>query len=114
MKVAINKCWGGFALSQEAVILARKLSGNDKWANVVLPGEYYFDGSGPVDKFMDSYFPDIERHDNILIKIIETLGKKANGKLSNLHIVEIPDNTNYEIDDYDGQESIHEKHQSWG
>ena len=43
----------------------------------------------------------------------ETLGEKANTRFSDLKIVEIPDGVDYEIDEYDGIESIHEKHRSW-
>ena len=37
-----------------------------------------------------------------------------NIKHSKETIVKIPANVEYEIDDYDGMESIHEKHKSWG
>ncbi len=49
----------------------------------------------------------------LLIKVCEQLGEKANGRFADLKIVEIPDGIEYEIDEYDGLESIHEKHQSW-
>lgn len=38
---------------------------------------------------------------------------EASGRLAELEVVEIPDGTDWEIDDYDGVETIHEKHQSW-
>jgi hypothetical protein len=56
---------------------------------------------------------DILRNDKNLVQVVEKLGKKANGHFSNLKVVEIPDGTEWEIDDYDGQETINEKHQSW-
>lgn len=49
-----------------------------------------------------------------LIKVVEKLGKKANGRSASLSIVEIPDGVEWEIDEYDGSETIHEKHRSWG
>lgn len=55
-----------------------------------------------------------DRHDPLLIRIVEELGEKASGGFAKLKIVEIPDGTNYEIDEYDGMESVHEVHQSWG
>jgi len=55
-----------------------------------------------------------DRCNKNLIRVVEELGKEANGQCSDLKIVEIPDGTQYEIDDYDGVESIHEVHQSWG
>jgi hypothetical protein len=54
-----------------------------------------------------------DRTDPKLIQVIEELGDRANGRCAKLKIVEIPDGTDYEIDDYDGMESIHETHQSW-
>jgi hypothetical protein len=53
------------------------------------------------------------RHDPLLIQVIEELGEEASGKLSKLEIVEIPDGVEYEIDQYDGMETIREKHRSW-
>ncbi len=30
-----------------------------------------------------------------------------------LKIIDLPDDVNYQINDYDGHESIHEQHRSW-
>lgn len=46
------------------------------------------------------------REDPILIQVIETLGSKANGYCADLSIQEIPDGSRYEIDEYDGWETI--------
>jgi len=53
------------------------------------------------------------RCDPDLIAVIECLGRKANGKYAALKIVEIPDDIKWQIDDYDGIETIHEAHQVW-
>jgi hypothetical protein len=53
------------------------------------------------------------RDDPDLIKVVQELGEKANGQCADLKIIEIPDDVNYEIDEYDGCESIHEVHRSW-
>ena len=45
------------------------------------------------------------RHDPDLIRVVETLGEKANGPCANLEIVEIKENK-YRIDEYDGYENI--------
>lgn len=58
-------------------------------------------------------YDDIERNDPLLVQVIEELGKEANGSCAELTIIEIPDDVEYEIDEYDGNESIHEKHRSW-
>ena len=58
---------------------------------------------------------DIEvRTDSDLINIIERIGEKeASASLAELKVVEIPDGIEFEIDDYDGVETIHEVHRSW-
>ena len=89
MKVVINKCYGGFGLSEEA---------------------YKFLGV-PWDGF--GHGEDIERNCSKLIECVEKLGEKANGSLAELKIVEIPDNVKYEIEDYDGVEWIAEEHRTW-
>ena len=54
-----------------------------------------------------------DRGDKNLITVVEKLGKASCGKYSELKIIEIPDDVSYDIDEYDGIESIHEKHKSW-
>lgn len=81
MKFVLNKYYGGFGVSD---IAAKALDLEDPWeAN------------------------DLDRDDPDLVKVVETLGKLANSKYANLHVVEIPDNaTDWELTDYDGAESI--------
>jgi len=92
MKVVINTCYGGFELSQKALELYSRLKGSSEPIN-----DYY-----------------IERNDPILIKVVETLGDKANGSTAELAIVEIPDDINWEIEQYDGVEWVSEAHRRWG
>ncbi len=92
MKIVINKCWGGFGLSEAAY----KFLGL-KWDNY-----------GHAEKY------NAKRNHPKLVKCVETLGERANGAHARLDVVEIPDGVKYEIDDYDGMETIHEKHRTWG
>src|SRR3977135_4140707 len=94
MKVVINKCWGGFGLSKTAVARLLELG--------YPPNEFGY------------YNNEVQRNDLRLIQVVEELGSAANGECSRLRIIDIPDGTVFEIDDYDGQESVHEIHQSWG
>ncbi len=59
-----------------------------------------------------------DRTDPILVQVVEELGGEhregASGSCAQLEIIEIPDGVSYEIDEYDGLESIHESHRSWG
>jgi hypothetical protein len=136
MKIVINSCYGGFGLSYEAVMLYAKLKGIKLYAfqRKVDKKSLTFEKCIPYKKgdkaFMisystkplkdgkyekDSYFLeiDIERNDPALVKVVETLGKKASGDCAELRIVEIPKGIKWSIDEYDGIESIHEEHRSW-
>ena len=53
------------------------------------------------------------RADPLLVKVVEELGKEANGSCAELKIVEIPDDVKWEISEYDGNEHIAEKHRTW-
>jgi len=92
MKVVINRCYGGFSISDECLALYNKLSGRD-----------------------EKYDFEITRDDKHLIEAIEKIGEKeASGlRFSEIHIVDIPDGTEYSINEYDGMESVHERHHSW-
>lgn len=70
---------------------------------------------GNWEKSSNTYFFEcnIERTDKFLIQIIEELGKEANGQCAKLNIVEIPDNINWHIEEYDGNEHIAEDHKTW-
>lgn len=70
-------------------------SQNDKWDAITL-------STRPED-----------RTDPLLIQVVEELGKLANGCCAELKIVDIPDGVEWEIDEYDGNEHIAEKHQTW-
>ena len=104
MKVVINKCYGGFSLSTIAGKKIKKLgyevfdSDSTDWVHVQVNNENAF------------------RSDPRVIKIIEKLGKKANGRFADLKIVDIPfDSTEgWFIDEYDGIEHIEPEHQTWG
>ena len=79
MKLVINRCYGGFSLSNSAV------------------------------KALDlrSAYADIERDDERLIALVEANADEASGDCAKLRIVELPDDiTDYEVDEYDGYESV--------
>lgn len=90
MKIAINKCYGGFGLSKKAY----------EWLGMKWDGYGY--------EFKD------DRSNQRLIQCIEALGEKASGEYAKLHIVEIPDDVEFEIEEYDGFELVAEKHRTWG
>lgn len=91
-KIVINKCYGGFGLSELALVEYKRR------ANVT-----------------DNYFYDynIPRNDSHLVDIVNEWQQSASGSYSDLKIVEIPDDVEWEIHDYDGIEWIAEKHRTW-
>ena len=122
MKVAINRCYGGFDISGEAMemLLNRKGIAYEKTPSKVSFGgkESDFWKSGQVgkdDAYLSSYEFTENRADPDLIFVIETLGEKADGFCSDIAIVEIPDdlNGNWYVAEYDGLEHIAERHRTW-
>lgn len=107
MKIVINKCWGGFSISKECAERMAELGCKQAQAELDEGGRWY--GYGYTDEHTDGY----DRASPYLVQAVEELGEKANGSSAKLSIVEIPDGTDYYIDDYDGQESIHETHSTW-
>lgn len=72
------------------------------------------DANKRAEKISLPYFRNEEhRTDEDLIKVVEELGEKANGDHARLRIVDIPDDLDYEIDDYDGIETLRETHRTW-
>jgi hypothetical protein len=70
--------------------------------------------SNLAERYWETWTSDYaNRNDPLIVRVVEELGKKANGWAADLQIVEIPDDIDYEIDDYDGVESVHEKYRSW-
>lgn len=107
MKIVINNCFGGFRISQKcAEFMASK--GHKQAEAELKEGDFY--GFGYAKGFNDGY----SRTDPILVEAVETLKEEASGSFSELKVVEIPDDIEYYIHDYDGLETVHENHRSWG
>jgi hypothetical protein len=136
MKIVINKCYGGFSVSKKAVIRMREL-GSEHAKAEVFSGELNQDGEIEKGFFGDNSFhlsyaaiivdetknlpqgtyghvyQPISRANPILVQVVEELGDEASGSCAKLRIIEIPDDIEWYVEDYDGQESIHEKHEMW-
>lgn len=117
MKIVINKCYGGFGLSDAAYeyLLAKGIPLVDEdykeKDNELVIHEWKKD-SYVLSKYWDTYF-DSRRNDPLLIEVVEVLGDKASGRCANLGFVEIPGDVDYEIAEYDGTEWVAEKHRTW-
>ena len=100
VEIVINKCFGGFGLSKEGEIEYLVRSG------LIIHGLT----SWPLD-YHDT---DIPRHDPVLVQLIEEDAELYGNRGTRLVVVEIPDDVDWEISDYDGREHIAEKHRTWG
>ena len=107
MKIVINRCYGGFGLSDQAHSFIAKRKG---WQHACDD----YDRDYWLNKENQQVFDyEIDRADPDLIAVVEELGKLADGPHAYLKVVNIPDNIQYLIHEYDGLESIHENHRSW-
>jgi hypothetical protein len=120
MKVVINRCFGGFGISNVAFEKLLTLKGIEfdkvpaKWPMRGNDSDYYKAGSEHSDAtYLSEYEFYEQRNDPDLIAVIEELGDDANGWASELAIVEIPDDVEWHIDEYDGREHVAENHRTW-
>ena len=92
MKIVINKCYGGFGLSRKAMLRYAEIKGFSE---------------------QTIYDRDIDRTDPALIQVVEELGLGAAGSAADLAIVNIPDDVEWHIEEYDGNEWVAESHRTW-
>ena len=101
-KIVINRCYGGFSLSAKAATMLAA------WGNS--EAKEYLAEIAPHQKYHNNFYvSETARHDPLLVRVVETLGEKANGDCSLLEIREIS-GSKYIIKEYDGMESIREPH----
>lgn len=142
MKVVINKRHGGFGLSEQAVIEYFKIKrqplwvvrdskygslgivhywvvpeherlqdAGDDWFTMSLEQRQEYNRKWSEQTFSET---SVARDDPILVQVIETIGsEKASSKYAELQVVEIPDDVEWQIEEYDGLEWIAEKHRTW-
>ncbi len=90
-KIVVNRCYGGFGLSKAAY----------KELGIEWDGYGY------------AYCDYEKRTDSKLVEVVEKLGELANGQFAELEVVDIPDGVDWEIDYYDGVETVRERSRSW-
>jgi len=106
VKIAINRDYGSFDLSDEDYSFVAKHKG---WQHACDDYDHsYWIGGGDY-----LYAGDLDRNDPVLIQCIETLGESVNGIHSDIKIVEIPSDVDWYIDNYDGVEWVAERHRTW-
>lgn len=113
-KLVISPQHGGFQVSDEAVKKMREL-GCKKAQTTTIFGEVWKDNpDNGICQYKDSS-RDFERDCPFLIQVIEEMGSKfCSGRYSKLKVVEIPEDVEWDIAEYDGFEWVEEKHRTWG
>jgi hypothetical protein len=131
MKVVINGDYGGFGLSEETIDRYIELAGlklykhkDAEWNSTsyyTVPYDEY-EKVHREDKKTGNYRDsnalcwthyDIARNDPILVQVVEEMGEKVNSVYSSLKVVDIPDDIEWQIEEYDGWEHVAEKHRTW-
>jgi hypothetical protein len=110
-KIVINKCYGGFGLSDEAKELYIKTK-SDMGQGVAIYAHELIDFNKP-DQEPPKAICYLERDDPVLVDIVEAWGDAADGQHAELKIVEIPDDVDWTIEEYDGKEWVAETHRTW-
>ena len=117
VKVAVNKEHGGFSISQEVVDILKRKGVKCQFyegeiSSFFNPKEYGYHIRNETF-FLDKSLPyDAHRAFPPLIEAIEE-AKDPNGKFAKIEIIDIPDDIEWYIDDYDGYETIRESHKTW-
>lgn len=140
MKIVVNRCHGGFGLSEAAIYRYAEIKGLTLYpekdsvsgfivtywtkppkerAGILTHGEFQHASqeerikSNKARRACVLSSSDIPRDDFTLIQVVEEMGEGVNGKHARLEIVEIPDGVDWEIAEYDGAEWVAEKHRTW-
>jgi hypothetical protein len=117
MKVVINRCYGGFGLSDDAIMRYAELKGinlvMEPSDSKIMGATFYVDGIKDDEHYFSYYDLSNDRTDPFLIQVVEEMGDKVNGFASELHIVEVPEEVEWTIEEYDGIEWVAEKHRTW-
>ena len=127
MRVVLNSGFGGFGISDEALMrlieqgaaVVVECPYSPPLAPVPLRDGFIGDKGYPgrVNKGGISYClagGDGVRADPDLVAVVSEMGEEAGDDLSTLVIIEIPDSIDWYIEDHNGFETVHEEHRWWG
>jgi hypothetical protein len=92
-KIVINKCHGGFGLTDAAMF---------RYAEIK-----------KIEDLTTLHIYDLCRDDPVLVQVVEELGEESFDRYADLKIVEIPEDVDWYIEEYDGLEHVAERHRTW-
>ena len=104
-KIVINRCFGGFGLSEMAL-----MDFADKKSYTLSKKHKYTLIETHEGLISDN---DIPRDDPDLVATVEMMGEHSWDPYAELLVVEIPDDVEWYIEEYDGREWIAERHRVW-
>lgn len=138
MKIAVNACFGGFRLSRAAIVA---LAVTDCPHIERHDPEQYYNGNGRNPDWREQFEEDMRREVGRifgpplvldgkiitdehrsggdaracprLVSVVEAMGKDASDTVADIRIVEIPDQIQFTIEEYDGNEHVAQVHQTW-
>lgn len=121
IKVAVNRCYGGFSVSLEAARRMAELGHAEAADEVREYDEKIADPSKRDEsevKYGVRWYGHLCRDREArtvpaLIQTIEELGDRANGEFAKLYVAEIPGDAAWYIEEHDGREWVAEAHRTW-
>ena len=123
-KIVYNACYGGFCLSEAALMRYAEIKGltlypegsrlapEDQRTGILRDADWQRASQKARERSNERYRELVlydaylDREDPVLVQVVEELGDAANGMCAKLAVYEIPDGTAYRIDEYDGNESV--------
>lgn len=112
-RIVINRSYGEFCISHKALVRLRELRQREA-LDEKDPGIYWPVAAGPREPSLNQYGKSIPRDDENLVRVVEELGKAADGHAASLRIVTIPENVKWVITNTEGGEQVSEAHRTWG
>ena len=97
-KIVVNRCYGGFGLSDLAVKMLAIRKGQD------------YEDNDQAKATLEYFLP---RDDADLVAVVEELGDRANGNYAELKVLSVPDGVEWFVEEYDGMEHVAETHRTW-
>jgi hypothetical protein len=131
MKIVINRCHGGFGLSQKAYkwLIDHGMEHRPYITQTRDPvtkrlmheprndGEVIFDPCVGESGYWEMWIRHCKgwkgRVHKLVVRCVEELGDAANGDHARLKVVEVPDGVEWYVGNYDGVEQVAENHRTW-
>lgn len=104
MKIVLNNSYGGFGLSNKAISMILERKGIPFKQERYECSDFFTDAN--TGEVIDLVY-DLERSDPDLVAVVEILEDEVNTDYSDLIVYDLPEGTHYQINEYDGFESLY-------